>query len=182
MKKFFFPFFISLLPLAFPLPISAASCPPPYAKIDSISPHKSCLQITDATKFCGGRIAIFNNCFQPYYVDGKILQSRLAAFPLLNQKNWTVTIKDARNTETITVKGTSTKENFTAKPYAVRNIPPTGAPVKTAALNTMLFSKLIPLFFIVVLIAVFLVVIAVKILRKKGSSLTQRLFSRKKLL
>jgi len=162
MKKVLYPLIIAFLLMVYPPSPVHASCPPPFAKIESISPHNSCLYISDKTKFCGGSIEIVNNCSESYYVNGKELLPRLATFPRLSQQNWTVTIHDANNTETVTVRGTSTEGNFHAKPYVDKS--------RYTAKPTS-FSRL--LFFIVPL-ALLIAIIAIIVRLKKRKGKAQR--------
>jgi len=162
MKTVLYLLTIAFLLTVYPFPVHA-SCPPPFAKIAYISPHSSCLYISDKTKFCGGSIEIVNNCSENYYVNGKELLPRLATFPHLSQENWTVTIHDANNTETVTVRGTSTDGNFHAKPYVDKSRY-TAKPIP--------FTRLL---FFIVPFALLLAIIAIIVRLKKRKGKAQRI-------
>lgn len=92
----------------------SAVCPPPFAKIDSISAHDECLDINDKTKFCGGSIEIKNNCKGIYYIEGEPVKPGSAVYPSLPNPTWSIVITNSNRTENIIVKGTSNEENLTS--------------------------------------------------------------------
>jgi len=160
MKNVLYPLIVLFLLLLFHPTFAMADCPPPFAKIEYISPHNSCLYISDKTKFCGGSIEIVNNCSENYYVNGKELLPRLATFPRLSQQNWTVTIHDANNTETVTVRGTSTDGNFHAKPYVDKS--------RYTSKATPFYRQ--PFFIVPLALLIAIIAIIVRLKKRKGKA------------
>jgi len=137
-----------------------AICIPPFAKIDSITPHDNCLDINDKTKFCGGSIEIINNCGDVYYVEGEEIKSGRAVYPSLPDPTWTITITNRDGSKNIIVKGTSSEENFSSKPYSQD-------PNKK--------NKIVALFDILILLAgSSLFLVALKIINKKPKRISSQ--------